>query len=407
MARTCLKFDATSADASLEKDLATDYTDSWITFEVWISKATRTDLVVTGSTAPYILRTLDNVDADSGYIYLSPSLWGSGNNSPAQGPTPASGRWQKIEYHIDSTTPQEDIYLDGIKIVDAGSGTGGSGVRKAFLGWFSGITNSTSIVYVRGFRIGSTRGANDIFNGYLLSSWGTTTGTVTEVDQSTLTNNQVVLLHRDPSDVSLETASLGSLSEIYVGVRLRTPQAFLTAQALASADFIRLLDSGDATQFTALIASGVTWQIPEASLGATAINVDGLWLWVEIHYNVSTTIELTVTPADGTDFGLYNMNSSTAVSSTIDKAVLGLLNVLGGGDGGGVYIDELCIGSAPAKGDILYDDFSGDLSAYTLVETPTIMDDPYPVPDSGLTSISGFPVDDTLAAITTAITKLV
>ncbi len=177
-----MKSDASSADAWAEIDLVTPQPDLWVTFLMRFSPAALT-FWAANSTDFIVLQPVDHsTTADEIYISAGPSwteTWGGA------GGTPVADTWQTVElHHVNGGAAV--LYVDGVAVV-SGTDDGMSGdVRYVKAGQIFASNDPSAVVYINDFKVGTTRGASDLFSDDFesgnLGSWTDTSGAVSVVD---------------------------------------------------------------------------------------------------------------------------------------------------------------------------------------------------------------------------------
>lgn len=183
-----LKADASVADAYVEFALTPAPDDVWLTFGF---------ATVTAAVAAF-----DDSMADGRFFLAQTDDWSDAVlTDPAGGPaTFATGfifggplivadTWVTVEFHLNVTTGDSDLYVDGVLVGSnaAGGGFYGPtdvvrfGLRAVDSGWAPGV-----FAYFDNVKVGTTRGDDDLFGDDFesgdLSAWTTESGSVSVID---------------------------------------------------------------------------------------------------------------------------------------------------------------------------------------------------------------------------------
>jgi hypothetical protein len=187
-----LKADGASAEASANKVFDSDQSEVWLTYDLYYSSLS----FVGWLGDEYGPAFSDLVRADThrmAYVWL---MWDSGSsglfytlylegtsqNESASGAL--ADNWQTIEMHYSSGN-QGHLYIDGSLLVTTGVGSSDL-INSIKVGCIQGDLLVNDQVYIRNVKVGTTRGASDLFADDFssgdLSNWSSTSGSVSVVD---------------------------------------------------------------------------------------------------------------------------------------------------------------------------------------------------------------------------------
>lgn len=192
-----MKSDVSAADAYAVKDLGADYSsgDLWLSVLIGFDSGAATFWSSGGNWSGVL-----GVITDSGASNLTFSFdiqnattidWGIGEGSwTSASPAPTAGVWQLCELFINQTGSNADVKLyvnSTLAVTQSFSGVPFPlTLRKLYMGQSDGANNdAASICYFKDVKVGTTRGASDIFADDFstndLSNWDSTSGTITVV----------------------------------------------------------------------------------------------------------------------------------------------------------------------------------------------------------------------------------
>ncbi len=181
-----LRADGTLDNAYVEFDLDTPETDAWLTFDFYVpAEPLATWLASPNTTSVNIAAIADNIYLANNAV--GPHTWQGGSDPPTGGDTPApsSDGWHTFELHV--TESDSEFFIDSDTVWSTVASFPGSDTSQLILGLFpSGMEDNTGPAYFREVRLGTTRGAADLFSDDFssddLSSWTSTSGDVSVVD---------------------------------------------------------------------------------------------------------------------------------------------------------------------------------------------------------------------------------
>ncbi len=180
------------ADAWVERDLGALHSELWITFDILMTAAQLAWWQAASDGSPYLV----GLSTDGGTAATISDIvavafiddGGGWKTSYGNGGTPVADVWVTVEYHYKDNVAQQ-IYADSVIQFDGVDGGDGS---YQFLRLGQDLFNAVvdpdpgpDPLYYRNVKVGTTRGASDIFADDFssgdLSAWTTTVGDATVV----------------------------------------------------------------------------------------------------------------------------------------------------------------------------------------------------------------------------------
>lgn len=186
-----LKANASIADAYVEQDLGATYDDLWVTVDVLFASDALAAWLAGEQSGEFCQFTdaLSNYQesaqiTSAGFVWPDEG-WASGSIA-SNGASPIADAWQTLEMHRKVSASQiTELYVNGSLI--GTSADLGNPTQFVSVGQEGTVVNdATGVVYIRNPRVGTTRGASDVyaddFSSGDLSAWTNTVGDVSVVD---------------------------------------------------------------------------------------------------------------------------------------------------------------------------------------------------------------------------------
>lgn len=177
-----LKADSTLADAWVKYDTGSEQPELWASFGLAIDEATRAAWA--DQFGGYFAMILDATDGFIDALYWDDDLWVASFGDSSLTPPLVAGEWFDVELHlVEAGGPGgQELYINGELVITADAGF--VDIRKLLLGQENGVP--VGVVYVREPKLGTLRGASDLFRDDFssgdLSAWTETEGDVSVVD---------------------------------------------------------------------------------------------------------------------------------------------------------------------------------------------------------------------------------
>lgn len=284
-----LRADGAVDNAYVQFDLPGDEAEVWVTFRVAFDAAALAFWV--DNSSPDFLDIYSAGLADQlAYVYLfgDPSAW-SGPGGSGDTPAPTADVWQLCEMRFVDDGTQE-FYVDGDLVFSGPAGTAVA-ARSFLLGMASGGADVASVLFVDDVKIGTTRGADDLFSDDFesgdLSAWSSEYGDVSVVNDPFDPTPPVYTLELCDRATDELLVDLTAYATFKVSVRENRPTTVTARMASVTPGIGTAHDDGDANltvgtralkvrQDGVLVAHVIVWNIAPAGDANTAyIEVTG------------------------------------------------------------------------------------------------------------------------------------
>ncbi len=183
-----MKSNHAAGDAYVTKDWGSDESEVWVTFGAAFDSAALT--FFNSDYSGDLAEILDGSNVTNTYFYEfpdPPNYWWVGGFNTGGDETgtavPDADAWHTYELHF-TVNGDVELYIDTALVAGA-TDTGSSDARKLRLGLRLTTNDADAVCYYKAVKIGTTRGASDLFaddfSSNDLSNWGSTTGDCTVI----------------------------------------------------------------------------------------------------------------------------------------------------------------------------------------------------------------------------------
>ncbi len=180
-----LQVDASSADAWVEKNLGSNQSDVWVTYDVRFGTAALAAWQTVAQYSGNFLELLADDNSDQlETTTINPDGWFDYYANTIASPAPVADAWVTVELHR-STLGVAAVYFDSV-LGATSSDSDANDARFVKFGQSSSLGLPDAICYMRDFKVGTTRGGTNLFSDDLssgaLGNWTTLEGEVGVID---------------------------------------------------------------------------------------------------------------------------------------------------------------------------------------------------------------------------------